>query len=133
MRTVITVHPSFDASWPWAADHLHALWRDQGPVEFIRQAPGDTRPIGKLINEPRSVTRLAVLGSSVTSACLAACTSLAEASLIGNDDLSQLIVQLEQRGVRHGHPRQAEVLADPGGEHDVRLPQALDPVDPRMP
>ena len=45
------------------------------------------------------------------------------------------ISSLSRNGHRllHAHPRQPELLADPSGEDDVGLPQALDPVDPHVP
>ena len=46
--------------------------------------------------------------------------------------LHQLLVPERQR-LLDGHPRQAEVLADSGGEDHVGLPQTLHLVDPRMP
>src|SRR5215208_5347300 len=35
-RSTIVVHPDFDRTWPWAADHFRALWRAQGQTEFVR-------------------------------------------------------------------------------------------------
>jgi len=46
--------------------------------------------------------------------------------------LHQLLVA-ERLGLRAGQPGQAEFLAQPGREHHVRLPQALDPFDPDVP
>ena len=46
--------------------------------------------------------------------------------------LHQFLVPERQR-LLDGHPGQAEVLADPGGEHHVGLPQALHLVDPGVP
>ena len=61
MKSVIVVSPSFDSVWPFAADHFHALWRDQGEVEFVRLAEGDERPVGEIVAEAGSVERLACL------------------------------------------------------------------------
>ena len=83
MSSLIVVHPDFDASWPFAADHLHALWQAQGPVEFIRLADGEGRPLGQLAPQPEGVTRLIALGVTVTAACLARFDELREATFQG--------------------------------------------------
>ena len=84
MKSVIVVSPSFDCVWPFAADHFHALWRDQGEVEFVRLADGDERPVGEIIVEAGSVERLACLSVRVTSACLEGFTALKEATFQGS-------------------------------------------------
>jgi phosphoglycerate dehydrogenase-like enzyme len=124
MRSVITVHPDFDFVWPFAADHLHALWQAQGPVEFIRQTAEDRRPLSQVIHEPASVTRLASLGTWVTADCAFALSGLEEVALEGFDlwewhtdpqrmatavpppveeryNSAPLIAALVARGVRH--------------------------------
>jgi phosphoglycerate dehydrogenase-like enzyme len=104
MRSVITVHPDFDAVWPWSGDHFHALWQTQGPVEFIRQSPGDATPVSKLVPSPATVTRLAVLGSLVTAECCDALSGLREAA-IDATNADDAIARLMERGVRHyAHP-----------------------------
>ena len=85
MRSVITVNPDFDACWPWSADHFHALWKAQGSVEFIRQHPGDATPVSKLVPNAATVTRLAVLGTAVTTECASAFTDLKEAAIDVSD------------------------------------------------
>ena len=55
MSSVIVVHPNFDAAWPYAANHFHTLWRDQGEVTFIRLDHGDERLLGELVPEARLV------------------------------------------------------------------------------
>jgi phosphoglycerate dehydrogenase-like enzyme len=84
MRSVIIVHPSFDATWPWTADHFHTLWKAQGSTEFIRVAPDELKPLGELVPEPDSVTRLVCLNVAVTSDCLRAFSSLKEAVITTN-------------------------------------------------
>lgn len=79
MRSVIIVHPTFDYVWSVAADHLHALWREQGDVEFIRLHPDENRTLGEIVSDPGSVIRLISLSVKVTSACLALFTQLEEA------------------------------------------------------
>ena len=84
MKSVIVVSPSFDCVWPFAADHFHALWRDQGEVEFVRLAEGDERPVGEIVAEAGSVERLACLSVRVTGACLEGFTALKEATFQGS-------------------------------------------------
>lgn len=79
MNSAIVVHPKFDASWPYAADHFHELWKEQGPVEFVRMTPHDQRVLGDVIRDPQRVTRLVALGVPVTDECLARFSSLKEA------------------------------------------------------
>lgn len=103
MRSVIIVHHAFDLSWPWAADHFHARWQAQGPVEFIRQGDGPATPASALISDPASVQRLVVLGGSVTPECAKAFTGLREAVLeIWRDatERDAIFAQLTGRGVR---------------------------------
>ncbi|MCY9665584.1 hypothetical protein M5X11_11520 [Paenibacillus alginolyticus] len=90
MRSVIIVHPSFDATWPWTADHFHTLWKAQGSTEFIRVAPDELKPLGELVSEPDSVTRLVSLNVAVTSDCLRSFSSLKEAVITTNSYGSSL-------------------------------------------
>jgi phosphoglycerate dehydrogenase-like enzyme len=80
MTSLIVVHPDFDASWPFAADHLHARWQAQGAVEFMRLADDERRSLGQLVPRPEGVTRLIALGVPVTAACLARFGELREAA-----------------------------------------------------
>lgn len=99
MRSVITVNPDFDACWPWSADHFHALWKAQGLVEFIRQRPGDATPVSKLVPNAATVTRLAVLGTAVTTECASAFTNLKEAAIdVSNGN--EAIARFVERNVR---------------------------------
>ena len=83
MTSLIVVHPDFDATWPYAADHLHALWRAHGPVEFIRLGDDERRPLGQLEARPEGVTQLVALGVEVTPACLERFGELREAAFQG--------------------------------------------------
>lgn len=104
MRSLIIVHPDFDGNWPWAGDHAHALWKDQGAVEFIRQQPGDQTPVSQLVRDPATVTRLMVFGGKVTEACVQAFSGLQEAAL-NIDGQHEIAKLLTARGVRHhAHP-----------------------------
>jgi phosphoglycerate dehydrogenase-like enzyme len=101
MNSLIVVHPDFDATWPFAADHLHELWQAQGPAELIRVAHDDRRPLGELVPHPEDVTRLVALCVPVTSACLARFGRLREVAFQGpygrSADHDEL---LAARGVR---------------------------------
>jgi len=78
MSSAILVHPSIEADWPFAADYARARWEQQGPVEFIRLEPEETRPVGELLRRPAAVTRLIAWGVPFTEACLDAMPSLRE-------------------------------------------------------
>lgn len=78
IRSVIIVHPSFDADWPFAADHFHELWKKQGAVEFIRLKEGDTRPGSQCVANPGEVTRLAVFRALFTPMCATAFSRVRE-------------------------------------------------------
>ncbi len=104
MRSVITVHPGFEASWPWTADHLHGLWQAQGPVEFLRTAPGDNRPLAKLVEDPGTVTRLIALGTPVTPDCVKALSGLTEVAVCEPHGPAEIGKRFADRGVSvHAH------------------------------
>lgn len=83
MKSVILVSNGFDAGWPFAADHFRELWTRQGPLDFIRLEPTDTRAAGALAAKPEEVTRLVSLGVPFTKECLAKFTKLNEIALSG--------------------------------------------------
>src|SRR5215212_5297384 len=78
-RSIIVVHPDFDRTWPWAADHFRVLWKAQGQTEFIRLAPDDGRPVCEIVADPVGVTRVVALNVPVTVACAARMLALREA------------------------------------------------------
>src|SRR4051794_20262513 len=80
MSSLIVVHPDFDATWPFVADHLHALMAAQGPAELIRIGHDDRRTLGQIVPRPEDVTRLVTLAVPVTGACLAGFERLREAA-----------------------------------------------------
>src|SRR5262245_5397655 len=84
MSSLIVVNSDFEATWPFAADHLHALWAAEGPVEFVRLADDDRRPVGLVAAQPERVVRLAALGVPVTAACLERLVALREATVEGS-------------------------------------------------
>jgi phosphoglycerate dehydrogenase-like enzyme len=100
MSSLIVVHPDFEATWPFAADHLHALWAAQGAVEFIRLADSDRRPAGQVATQPARVTRLAALGVPITDDCLERLVALREAAVEGSyRSLAECVEILRARGV----------------------------------
>jgi len=97
MSSAIVVHPDFEAHWPLAADHAHACWRNQGPIEFVRLEPEDRRPVAEVLPYPNAVTRLLALAVPLTKACLTAMPTLKEAAVT---DTPQNLDWLESSGVR---------------------------------
>lgn len=101
MGSYIIVHPRFDGNWPFAADHLRAVWPDDD-VTFRRLTHDDDRPIGDVIEDPAAVTKLAALNVPLTKNCLDAMPNLERvAPLTANsywppDDLR---AKLEARGI----------------------------------
>jgi phosphoglycerate dehydrogenase-like enzyme len=77
-RSIIVVHPDFDLTWPWAADHFRALWEAKGQTEFLRLAPEDRRPVSEIVTDPSGVTRAVVLNVPVTVECVARMPALRE-------------------------------------------------------
>ncbi len=84
MRSLIAVHPDFDAVWPFAADHFHKLWKEQGSVDFLRLEPEQKRPLSALIEDCAIMRRVAVLGVTITPECLEAFSGLEEATFQGS-------------------------------------------------
>jgi phosphoglycerate dehydrogenase-like enzyme len=78
VKSVIVVHPRFDGTWPFVADHLHQLW---GHSEFVRLAATETRTLEHLIKNPETVTRLISLMAPLSARGLEHFTSLKEAVL----------------------------------------------------
>ena len=99
MDSAIVVHPDFDHTWPWAADHLREIWAAQGPLQFVRQAHDDKNPSHALLEDAGSVRKLACLGAEFTEESLAEMPALCELAA----DLPQdgaLAAALERAGVR---------------------------------
>jgi phosphoglycerate dehydrogenase-like enzyme len=78
-RNFIVVHPDFDRTWPWAADHFRVLWEAQGQTEYLRLAPDDRRAVCEIVADPGGVTRLVALNVPVTVECVARMPALREA------------------------------------------------------
>lgn len=80
MKSLIVVHPNFEASWPCSADHFHKLWKEQGDVEFIRLDYSDKRNLGDIITNPAEFVRLVCWGVTATVDNLKLFTNLEEAT-----------------------------------------------------
>lgn len=80
MKSLIIVHPNFEASWPCSADHFHKLWKEQGEVEFIRLEHTDKRPLGEIVSNPDEFVRMVCWGVTATLDCLKKFTNLEEAT-----------------------------------------------------
>lgn len=80
MKSLIVVHPNFEASWPYSADHFHKLWKEQGPVEFIRLDYSDHRPLSEIVSNHSEFVRLVCWGVTATLDSLKLFTNLEEAT-----------------------------------------------------
>ena len=109
MKSVIVVHPLFDRVWPFAADYFHALWKQQGEVEFIRVAHDFACKLTDVVALPNQVQRLVSLAVPITLDCIRAFTALEETILIANGYESDTQVEIKdylaQAGVKvYTHP-----------------------------
>ncbi len=109
MKSVIVVHPLFDRVWPFAADHFHALWKQQGEVEFIRVTDDFACKLTDVVALPNQVQRLVSLAVPITLDCIRAFTALEETILIANGYESDTQVEIKdylaQAGVKvYTHP-----------------------------
>jgi hypothetical protein len=52
MTSVIIVHPEFDRTWPYTAEHLHQLWQRQGETQLIRLEPGSVQRLSEAVAAP---------------------------------------------------------------------------------
>lgn len=77
MRSVICVHESYDAHWPFTADHWHERWQKEGGCELYRTEDRGAR-VPNLVQNPQTVQRLVLLGISVESGDLKLFTTLKE-------------------------------------------------------
>lgn len=106
MGSLIVVHPDFDKTWPFAADHLHALWRGQGPVDFIRLADDDRRLLGQIAERPAAISRMIALEVGVSAGCLERFSRLKEAVVYGAyAPPAEALKLLTSRGIKvYAHP-----------------------------
>ena len=82
MTSLIAVHPVFEATWPFVADHLLTLWQRQGPVQLVRLADDDQRPLHAAVPDLTKIERLITLCVSVTVETLSRLPKLGEAALM---------------------------------------------------
>jgi len=69
-QSLIVVHPNFDRTWPFTADHFAMLWRMQGELKFIRLQADDSRVLGDVIGaDGAGITRVVTLGVPITEGC----------------------------------------------------------------
>lgn len=103
MSSLIAVHPDFDAVWPFAADHLAALWRCEGELRLVRVGDADVRPLHEAVPDLAPTERLAALGVPLTRTTLDCMPGLREAAVIRDYHPNlepSLEAALRQRGVR---------------------------------
>lgn len=103
MSSLIAVHPTFDAVWPFAADHLGALWQKQGPLRFVRLQHDDDRPLHEVMLDLATVERLIALNVRVTPETVRRMPMLREAAILheyGAEEDPDLRAILAAHGVR---------------------------------
>lgn len=103
VSSLIAVHPTFDAVWPFAADHLAALWQPQGPLRFVRLAPDDARPLHEVVLDLATVERMVALNVPVTPETIQRMPMLREAAILREyaaDDNAELQATLAAHKVR---------------------------------
>lgn len=82
MSNLIVVHPTFEATWPFVADHLLALWQRQGEAYLIRLAPADAHALHELGIDLSHVERLIALNMPATAETVKAMPALKEAAIL---------------------------------------------------
>ena len=106
MRSVICVHESYDAHWPFTADHWHKRWQEEGGSELYRTEDPDARA-PELVPDPGTIERLVLLGFPAESQDLEPFTALEECYASGSygDSSGKGIEEAKARGVTVLHPR----------------------------
>ncbi|GIG88578.1 NAD(P)-dependent oxidoreductase [Plantactinospora endophytica] len=103
MKTAIVVHPDFERSWPFVADHLHRLLRPRTDVSFTRLSTTEVVALPAAVGaggaDPDTVERLFSLGVEPTDADLDGLPALAEAFVADSWPPS---AELDERLGRHG-------------------------------
>lgn len=85
MSDAILVHESFDATWPFAADH----WRSRWPGAHFVRTEAKVRP-ETLIADPARVQRLALLGFALDETSLASFTGLRQVTFTEHRAMSAM-------------------------------------------
>ncbi|MER9304276.1 NAD(P)-dependent oxidoreductase [Mesorhizobium sp. M0496] len=95
IKSAIIVNPCFDGVWPFSANYWRDLWREAGPVEFLRR---DGTELTTFFQDVQSADtrRLALLGAEIDLQGLAAFPQLEEIGL-GEVELSKEVVEEAQR------------------------------------
>ncbi|WP_329101789.1 hypothetical protein OG792_22030 [Micromonospora sp. NBC_01699] len=103
MKTAIVVHPDFDRTWPFVADHLHGLLPT---ATFTRLSAGETVALPTVVADPGTVERLISLGVHPTDADLDGLPALAEAYVAGSwppsEDVDERLRRHNVRRIIHG-------------------------------
>lgn len=87
-KNLILVHPSFEGTWPFVANHLAKLWN----AKLLRLEPNETKSIEQLLEQPENVEALISLMAPVTEQSLEPFSSLKEA-VIYTDPYGQQAAQ----------------------------------------
>jgi len=108
MSNLIVVHPTFESHWPFVADDLATAWHG-AETRLLRLSRDETRPLGQLVDDGTTVTRLIALGIPVTAECLATFPALREAVLAPSYGRGQLddavVAEIERRSILLYHQR----------------------------
>jgi len=81
MSSLIIVHPAFESHWPFIADDLAAAWEAAGEVTLLRLDKTESRPVGAVVTDGATVTRLIALGVPMTATCLDQLPALREVAV----------------------------------------------------
>ena len=103
MKSLIVVHPKFEAVWPFMAGHLHTIWESQGPTELIRLDGHDRSLLSDVVADGAGIRRMIVLHVPVTEECLDHFPDLEEISLYSVYEqvfAAGLNDELRQRGIK---------------------------------
>ena len=79
MKTLLLIDQSFEATWPFAGDHMAKLLATQGEADVVRSDSVPAVAASKLTTTPGDYTRLVNFGSPFTAECAAAFSNLREA------------------------------------------------------
>jgi phosphoglycerate dehydrogenase-like enzyme len=103
MSSLILVHPSFEATWPFVADHLHALWQQQDDAQLVRLQPNDNHAVHELGIDLSNVERLIALNVPATADTVQHMPALKEAAILreyGPHKDDALTAALQARNVK---------------------------------
>ncbi len=101
MNSAIVVNNSFELSWSWTADHLHQIWRQQGPVQLVRLGHEDTSAAHQALDDADQVTRLVCFGTPFTEPSLRAMSGLRELAAPVENSLRSQLTEVGIRLIEH--------------------------------